>query len=123
MTGLSFWRKAARSATQPKDQVALLSKSAWAGPATTLVVATGLAAYSLWSFRHPSPCLPNQTHCESEFVNDDLFRALTLGVCGIVGLGSGALTCLAQFSLEGFGDASQWARINDPEHLRLGKHK
>jgi hypothetical protein len=62
---------------------------------TALIVAAGLAVYSLWSFKHPSPCLPNQPHCESEFVNDPRFRALTLGVCGIVGLGSGALTWLA----------------------------
>jgi hypothetical protein len=59
------------------------------GLVTFLAVTVLLILYSLWSFSHPAPCTPDQTHCDSEFSGDPAFRALTLGACVVAGLGCG----------------------------------
>ena len=38
---------------------------------------------------HPAPCTPAQTHCDTEFTEDPMFRVLDLGLQVVVGAGCG----------------------------------
>ena len=62
------------------------------GLATAFAVTVSLILLTLWNFDHPDPCTAQQTHCDSEFSEDPTFRALSLGMCVVVGLVCGALS-------------------------------
>ncbi|MBF5046607.1 hypothetical protein FGE12_29590 [Aggregicoccus sp. 17bor-14] len=65
------------------------------GLASAFAVTVSLILLALWSFGHPDPCTALQPHCDSEFADDPTFRALSLGMCVVAGLVSGAVSWAA----------------------------